>query len=64
MSVEIQHAMAGDRRAMARLLSAIENGSVSIRDVLPEAASIETGTGQPWPSQAPQVSESPSSWMH
>ena len=43
MSVEIQHAMAGDRRAMARLLSAIENGSVSIRDVLPEAASIETG---------------------
>lgn len=43
MADEVQQAMTGDRRAMARVLSAIENGSVAVQDMLLEAPSIETG---------------------
>ena len=45
MADEVQQAMTGDRRAMARMLSAIENGSVAAQDMLPETSSIETGLG-------------------
>jgi len=39
---ELQLALDGDRRAMARLLSAIENGAVSIESILGGTSSIES----------------------
>ncbi len=39
---ELQLALDGDRRAMARLLSAIENGAVSIESILGSTSSIES----------------------
>ena len=39
---ELQLALDGDRRAMARLLSAIENGAVSIENILGRTSSIES----------------------
>lgn len=39
---ELQLALDGDRRAMARLLSAIENGAVSIENILESTSSIES----------------------
>ena len=39
---ELQLALDGDRRAMARLLSAIENGAVSIESILESTSSIES----------------------
>ncbi|MEC9194861.1 MAG: FtsK/SpoIIIE domain-containing protein, partial [Candidatus Thermoplasmatota archaeon] len=38
MDDERQQAMAGDRRAMARLLSKIENGSLALHDLVKSAA--------------------------
>lgn len=42
MTDELEQAMGGDRRAMARMLSNIENGSVSLSDILSERQSIES----------------------
>jgi len=42
MTDELEQAMGGDRRAMARMLSNIENGSVSLSDILSEHQSIES----------------------
>ena len=39
---ELQLALDGDRRAMARLLSAIENGAVSVESILGSTSSIES----------------------
>ena len=39
---ELQLALDGDRRAMARLLSAIENGAVSVDNILGSTSSIES----------------------
>ena len=44
MADEVEQAMSGDRRAMARMLSKIENGSVSLSDILPERESIESNS--------------------
>jgi LAO/AO transport system kinase len=44
MADEVEQAMSGDRRAMARMLSNIENGSVSLSDILPERQSIESSS--------------------
>ena len=46
---ELQLALDGDRRAMARLLSAIENGAVSIESILGSKSSIES---KAWSSMA------------
>ena len=46
---ELQLALDGDRRAMARLLSAIENGAVSIESILGSTSSIES---KAWSSMA------------
>jgi LAO/AO transport system kinase len=46
---ELQQAMAGDRRALARMLSAIENGSVNTADLLSNHQSIEI---KPWATMA------------
>ena len=42
MTVELQQAMEGDRRAMARMLSKIENGSISLAEVSLGHSSIES----------------------
>ena len=42
MTMELQQAMGGDRRAMARMLSKIENGSISLVDIPLERPSIES----------------------
>ncbi|MDP6194277.1 MAG: GTP-binding protein [Candidatus Poseidonia sp.] len=42
MTDELEQAMGGDRRAMARMLSNIENGFVSLSDILSERQSIES----------------------
>ena len=42
MTEELQQAMEGDRRAMARMLSKIENGSISLADISLERPSIES----------------------
>ena len=42
MTEELQQAMEGDRRAMARMLSKIENGSISLVDIPLERPSIES----------------------
>ena len=44
MADEVEQAMSGDRRAMARMLSKIENGSVPLSDILPERESIESNS--------------------
>ena len=44
MADEVEQAMSGDRRAMARMLSKIENWSVSLSDILPERESIESNS--------------------
>jgi LAO/AO transport system kinase len=44
MADEVEQAMSGDRRAMARMLSNIENGSVSLSDILSERQSIESSS--------------------
>lgn len=41
MAGELQQALDGDRRAMARVLSAIENGTANVADILQEAPSID-----------------------
>ena len=41
MTEELQQAMEGDRRAIARMLSKIENGSISLADISLERLSIE-----------------------
>jgi LAO/AO transport system kinase len=46
---ELQQALAGDRRSLARMLSAIENGTVNIDLLLTESHSIES---QPWSTMA------------
>ena len=42
MTEELQQAMEGDRRALARMLSKIENGSISLADISLERPSIES----------------------
>lgn len=42
MTEELQQAMEGDRRAIARMLSKIENGSISLADISLERSSIES----------------------
>lgn len=42
MTEELQQAMEGDRRALARMLSKIENGSISLADIPLEHSSIES----------------------
>lgn len=42
MTEELQLAMEGDRRALARMLSKIENGSISLADIPLEHSSIES----------------------
>ena len=42
MTMELQQAMGGDRRAMARMLSKIENGSISLVEIPLERPSIES----------------------
>ena len=42
MTDELEQAMGGDRRAMARMLSKIENGSVSLSEISVNTPSIET----------------------
>ena len=42
MAEELQQAMEGDRRAIARMLSKIENGSISLADISLERPSIES----------------------
>lgn len=42
MTEELQQAMEGDRRALARMLSKIENGSISLADISLEHPSIES----------------------
>ncbi len=42
MTGELQQAMEGDRRAIARMLSKIENGSISLADISLEHLSIES----------------------
>ena len=42
MTEELQQAMEGDRRAIARMLSKIENGSISLADISLERPSIES----------------------
>ncbi|MBH34545.1 MAG: methylmalonyl Co-A mutase-associated GTPase MeaB [Euryarchaeota archaeon] len=42
MTEELQQAMEGDRRAMARMLSKIENGSISLAEVSLRHSSIES----------------------
>ena len=42
MTGELQQAMEGDRRALARMLSKIENGSISLADISLEHPSIES----------------------
>ncbi len=44
MADELQQALGGDRRALARMLSMIENGSISLSDILPEPPSIESNS--------------------
>ena len=44
MADELQQALGGDRRALARMLSMIENGSISLSDTLPEPPSIESNS--------------------
>lgn len=44
MADELQQALGGDRRALARMLSMIENGSISLSDILPEHPSIESNS--------------------
>ena len=42
MTEELQQALEGDRRALARMLSKIENGSISLADIPLERPSIES----------------------
>ena len=42
MTNELEQAMGGDRRAMARMLSKIENGSVSLSEISAKTPSIES----------------------
>ena len=42
MTEELQQAMEGDRRAIARMLSKIENGSISLADISLGSSSIES----------------------
>ena len=42
MTEELQQALEGDRRALARMLSKIENGSISLADISLERPSIES----------------------
>ena len=42
MTEELQQALEGDRRALARMLSKIENGSISLADISLEHLSIES----------------------
>ena len=42
MADELEQAMGGDRRAMARMLSKIENGSVALSDITTNTNSIES----------------------
>ncbi|MCH1616549.1 MAG: hypothetical protein L7R83_03470 [Candidatus Poseidonia sp.] len=44
MADELQQALGGDRRALARMLSMIENGSISLSEILPEPPSIESNS--------------------
>lgn len=44
MADELQQALGGDRRALARMLTMIENGSISLSDILPEPPSIESNS--------------------
>ena len=42
MADELQLALEGDRRALARMLSAIENGAVNVEEILGKSSSIES----------------------
>ena len=44
MANELQQAMSGDRRALARMLSSIENGEVSLAELLPNRSSLDEET--------------------
>jgi LAO/AO transport system kinase len=46
MADELQLALDGDRRALARMLSAIENGTVNVEQILSPSSSIESNTWQ------------------